>query len=177
MAFAPPARHLLRAKDLAEARYFERLSVDDLAGAAGLSRAHFSREFRRAFGETPHSYLLTRRLERSPEGVHDRPHVARGETRVQRQAKAPFEGGKRTRKPARVARVPRLGAERAGRLCGVAADVLNQKGGILGKKIELVIEDNRSEPQEAVVGYRKMISSDNVKMFASGCVSAGKAQR
>jgi branched-chain amino acid transport system substrate-binding protein len=56
---------------------------------------------------------------------------------------------------------------------GVAADVLNQKGGILGKKIELVIEDNRSEPQEAVVGYRKMISSDNVKMFASGCVSAG----
>ncbi|MGZ6009255.1 MAG: ABC transporter substrate-binding protein, partial [Rhizomicrobium sp.] len=56
---------------------------------------------------------------------------------------------------------------------GVAADVLNQKGGLLGKKIELVIEDNRSEPQEAVVGYRKMISSDNVKMFASGCVSAG----
>jgi AraC-like DNA-binding protein len=65
MAFAPPARHLLRAKDLADARYFEPLAVEDLASAAGLSRAHFSREFRRAFGETPHSYLLTRRLERA----------------------------------------------------------------------------------------------------------------
>ena len=65
MAFAPTARHLLRAKDLADARYFEPLDVDDLAGAAGLSRAHFSREFRRAFGESPHAYLLTRRLERA----------------------------------------------------------------------------------------------------------------
>jgi AraC-like DNA-binding protein len=65
MAFVPPARHLLRAKDLADARYFEQLDVDDLAGAAGLSRAHFSREFRRAFGESPHAYLLTRRMERA----------------------------------------------------------------------------------------------------------------
>jgi AraC-like DNA-binding protein len=65
VAFVPPARHLLRAKDLADARYFEPLGVDDLADAAGLSRAHFSREFRRAFGEAPHSYLLTRRLERA----------------------------------------------------------------------------------------------------------------
>src|SRR5260221_8813105 len=65
MAHVPPARHLLRAKDLADARYFEPLGVDDLARAAGLSRAHFSREFRRAFGEPPHSYLLTRRLERA----------------------------------------------------------------------------------------------------------------
>src|SRR5919201_2164504 len=65
MAFVPPVRHLLRAKDLADARYPEPLSVDDLARAAGLSRAHFSREFRRAFGETPHGYLLTRRLERA----------------------------------------------------------------------------------------------------------------
>jgi AraC-like DNA-binding protein len=65
MAHVPPARHLLRAKDLADARYFEPLGVDDLAGAAGLSRAHFSREFRRAFGESPHAYLLTRRLERA----------------------------------------------------------------------------------------------------------------
>jgi len=39
--------------------------VDDLAAAARLSRAHFSREFRRAFGETPHAYLLSRRLERA----------------------------------------------------------------------------------------------------------------
>jgi AraC-like DNA-binding protein len=65
MAFAPPARHLLRAKDLADARYSEPLDVDDMAAAAGLSRAHFSREFRREFGETPHAYLLTRRLERA----------------------------------------------------------------------------------------------------------------
>lgn len=65
MAHVPPARHLLRARDLADARYFEHLDVDDLAAAAGLSRAHFSREFRRAFGEPPHIYLLTRRLERA----------------------------------------------------------------------------------------------------------------
>src|SRR5213596_3807470 len=65
MAFAPPARHLLRAKDLADARYSKALGVSDLARAAGLSRAHFSREFRRAFGEPPHAYLLTRRLERA----------------------------------------------------------------------------------------------------------------
>jgi AraC-like DNA-binding protein len=65
MAHVPPARHLLRAKDLADARYFEPLGVEDLASAAGLSRAHFSREFRRAFGESPHAYLLTRRLERA----------------------------------------------------------------------------------------------------------------
>ena len=63
--YAPPARHLLRAKDLADARYSEPLTVEDMARAAGLSRAHFSREFRRAFGESPHAYLLTRRLERA----------------------------------------------------------------------------------------------------------------
>jgi AraC-like DNA-binding protein len=65
MAYVPPARHLLRARDLADARYFEPLEVGDLARAAGLSRAHFSREFRRAFGVSPHAYLLTRRLERA----------------------------------------------------------------------------------------------------------------
>jgi len=65
MAFVPPARHLLRARDLADSRYFEALDVDDLAAAAGLSRAHFSREFRRTFGLSPHAYLLTRRLERA----------------------------------------------------------------------------------------------------------------
>jgi AraC-like DNA-binding protein len=65
MVIHPPARHLLRAKDLADARYSERLDVDAMAGAAGLSKAHFSREFRRAFGESPHQYLLTRRLERA----------------------------------------------------------------------------------------------------------------
>jgi AraC-like DNA-binding protein len=65
MAFVPTARHLLRAKDLADARYAEPLGVQDLAQAAGLSPAHFSREFRQAFGESPHGYLLTRRLERA----------------------------------------------------------------------------------------------------------------
>jgi AraC-like DNA-binding protein len=65
VTFVPPARHLLRARDLADARYSDPLDVDDLARAAGLSRAHFSREFRRAFGESPHAYLLTRRLERA----------------------------------------------------------------------------------------------------------------
>lgn len=65
MAHVPPARHLLRARDLADRRYADPLTVDDLAAAAGLSRAHFSREFRRVFGESPHAYLLTRRLERA----------------------------------------------------------------------------------------------------------------
>jgi AraC-like DNA-binding protein len=65
LTFVPPARHLLRARDLADARYVEPLTVADLARAAGLSPAHFSREFRRAFGESPHAYLLTRRLERA----------------------------------------------------------------------------------------------------------------
>ena len=63
----PPARHLLRAKDLIDARYREPLDVPALARAARLSTAHFSREFRRSFGETPHQYLLTRRLERAAE--------------------------------------------------------------------------------------------------------------
>ena len=65
MAFVPGVRHLTRAKDLADRRYSDPLDVDDLARAAGLSRAHFSREFRRAFGESPHAYLLMRRLERA----------------------------------------------------------------------------------------------------------------
>lgn len=65
MVFVSRPRDLLRAKDLADARYFEPLSVGDLARGAGYSPAHFSREFRRTFGEAPHSYLLTRRLERA----------------------------------------------------------------------------------------------------------------
>jgi AraC-like DNA-binding protein len=65
MSAVSPARHLLRAKDLADARYPDPLTVADLARAARLSPAHFSREFRQAFGESPHQYLLTRRLERA----------------------------------------------------------------------------------------------------------------
>src|SRR6478752_7385279 len=65
MRVVPAERHLLRARDLVDARYPEPLDVGDLARSAGLSRAHFSREFKRAFGESPHAYLLTRRLERA----------------------------------------------------------------------------------------------------------------
>ena len=61
----PPTRHLQRAKDTVDARYREPLDVADLAGAAHLSPAHFSREFTRTFGEPPHRYLLTRRMERA----------------------------------------------------------------------------------------------------------------
>ena len=61
----PPARHLLRAKELVDAHYADPLTVDDMARAANLSRSHFTREFRRTFGETPRAYLITRRLERA----------------------------------------------------------------------------------------------------------------
>jgi AraC-like DNA-binding protein len=65
MAQVHPTRHLLRAKDLIDARYREPLDVPALARSAHLSQAHFSREFRDAFGESPHHYLLTRRMERA----------------------------------------------------------------------------------------------------------------
>src|SRR5436853_3161185 len=55
----------------------------------------------------------------------------------------------------------------------VAAEYVNSKGGIMGRKVQVIVEDNRSEPQEAVTVYRKMISSDKVNIFLSGCVSAG----
>jgi branched-chain amino acid transport system substrate-binding protein len=55
----------------------------------------------------------------------------------------------------------------------VAAEYVNGKGGIMGRKVQVIAEDNRSEPQEAVTVYRKMISSDKVDIFLSGCVSAG----
>ena len=67
MVSVPFVRHLLRAKDLVDARYHEPLDVATLARAAHVSPAHFSRQFRQAFGETPHQYLLTRRLERAAE--------------------------------------------------------------------------------------------------------------
>ncbi|MFC6715198.1 helix-turn-helix domain-containing protein [Branchiibius cervicis] len=61
----PLERHLLRARDLADHRYDEPIGVADMAAAAGLSQAHFSRAFRETFGVSPHGYLLTRRLERA----------------------------------------------------------------------------------------------------------------
>ncbi len=65
MAPVPPERHLLRGRDFADAHYAEPIGIDEMASAAGLSRAHFSREFSRAFGESPKAYLMTRRLERA----------------------------------------------------------------------------------------------------------------
>jgi AraC-like DNA-binding protein len=62
---APLARHLLRARDLVDSRYGEPLDLETLARAAHVSPRHFSRSFRRTFGETPHQYLLTRRIERA----------------------------------------------------------------------------------------------------------------
>ena len=74
MTPVPPERHLLRAKDLVDARYHEPLDVPALARAAFVSPAHFSRQFRRTFGETPHQYLLTRRLERAAELLRNTDH-------------------------------------------------------------------------------------------------------
>jgi branched-chain amino acid transport system substrate-binding protein len=54
-----------------------------------------------------------------------------------------------------------------------AIAAVNVEGGVLGEKLELVYEDNKSTPQQAVVVYRKMLSEDNVKVFDSGCISAG----
>jgi branched-chain amino acid transport system substrate-binding protein len=56
---------------------------------------------------------------------------------------------------------------------GLAIDAVNAKGGVLGKKLKLVYEDNKSTPQQAVVVYRKMMSEDKVFAFDSGCISAG----
>jgi transcriptional regulator GlxA family with amidase domain len=61
----PLARHLLRARDLVDSRYDEPLDLEALARAAHVSPRHFSRSFRRTFGETPYQYLLTRRIERA----------------------------------------------------------------------------------------------------------------
>jgi transcriptional regulator GlxA family with amidase domain len=62
---APLARHLLSARDLVDDRYAEPLDLEALARAAHVSPRHFSRSFRKTFGETPHQYLLTRRIERA----------------------------------------------------------------------------------------------------------------
>ncbi|MCU1513208.1 MAG: AraC family transcriptional regulator [Microbacteriaceae bacterium] len=57
--------HLRRAKDLIDRRYAEPLDVPTMAKRALMSPAHFSRSFRAAYGETPYSYLMTRRIERA----------------------------------------------------------------------------------------------------------------
>jgi transcriptional regulator GlxA family with amidase domain len=65
MPTVPLSRHLLRARDLADAHYDEPLDLAQLARAANVSERHFSRSFRRAYGETPYQYLLSRRMERA----------------------------------------------------------------------------------------------------------------
>jgi AraC-like DNA-binding protein len=65
MAHPEPERHLLRARDIADTRYAGQIDVAAMAAVAGLSRAHFTRAFTQAFGESPGVYLLTRRLERA----------------------------------------------------------------------------------------------------------------
>jgi ABC-type branched-subunit amino acid transport system substrate-binding protein len=55
----------------------------------------------------------------------------------------------------------------------LAIEAVNAQGGVLGRKLQLVHEDNKSTPQQAVVGYRKMMSEDKVVAFDSGCISAG----
>jgi AraC-like DNA-binding protein len=58
-------KHLRRARDLIDRGYARPLDVPALARAALMSPAHFSRQFRAAYGETPYSYLMTRRIERA----------------------------------------------------------------------------------------------------------------
>src|SRR6202021_2765023 len=57
--------HLRRARDLMNREYARPLDVAAAARAALMSTAHFSRQFRAAYGETPYSYLMTRRIERA----------------------------------------------------------------------------------------------------------------
>jgi transcriptional regulator GlxA family with amidase domain len=56
---------LRRARDLMDREYAQPLDVPDMARAALMSPAHFSRKFRAAYGETPYTYLMTRRIERA----------------------------------------------------------------------------------------------------------------
>ena len=57
--------HLRRARDLMDRDYVRPLDVPAMAQVALMSPAHFSRQFRAAYGETPYSYLMTRRIERA----------------------------------------------------------------------------------------------------------------
>jgi AraC-like DNA-binding protein len=56
---------LRRAKDFMDREYACPLDVPAMARAALMSSAHFSRQFRAAYGETPYGYLMTRRIERA----------------------------------------------------------------------------------------------------------------
>jgi AraC-like DNA-binding protein len=56
---------LRQARDRIDREYAEALDISTLAGTALMSPAHFSRKFRAAYGETPYTYLMTRRMERA----------------------------------------------------------------------------------------------------------------
>ena len=56
---------LRRARDQMDREYASQLDVATLARTALMSPAHFSRQFRAAYGETPYGYLMTRRIERA----------------------------------------------------------------------------------------------------------------
>jgi len=56
---------LRRARDLIDREYARPLDVPTIAAKALMSPAHFSRQFRAAYGETPYGYLMTRRIERA----------------------------------------------------------------------------------------------------------------
>lgn len=56
---------LRRVRDRIDREYARPLNVDDLARGVHMSSGHLSREFKRAFGESPYSYLMTRRIERA----------------------------------------------------------------------------------------------------------------
>jgi AraC-like DNA-binding protein len=68
-------RRMLRARDTMDREFERPLAVPALARAAHVSPAHFSRQFRATFGETPHRYLQRRRVERAMELLRetDRP--------------------------------------------------------------------------------------------------------
>jgi len=63
--------HLRRARDLMDRDYAEPLDVPTMAAKALMSPAHFSREFKAAYGETPYAYLMTRRIERAMSLLRD----------------------------------------------------------------------------------------------------------
>lgn len=67
--------HLRRARDLMDREYAVPLDVPTMARHAIMSPAHFSREFRQAYGETPYAYLMTRRIERAMALLRDQTSV------------------------------------------------------------------------------------------------------
>ena len=58
---------------------------------------------------------------------------------------------------------------------GVAAEKISKEGGVLGRKLDVIVEDNRSEPQPTVTAVNKLIVSDKVSILLNGCSSAGNA--